>query len=223
MKARFAPYPFPGWGRFLLLLVIQFSLTGVVEAQRKCGWDQAVSDAIARHPELRARWEELQAGPRLSLGLLNANRLNAGPVTIPVVVHIVLTNPSQVTDSAVLSQIAVLNRDYNASNPDTSQVPGSFKPLVGNMQMNFCLARRDPQGNPTTGIVRVVTSQTEFSINNACQGVKHASSGGSDAWNDSSYLNIWVCNMQAGFLGVTTPSGMYPDDEQGVVIQYTAF
>ncbi len=222
MKARLTP-PLTKPGRFLLVLILLFPLARMAPAQRKCGWDQAVSDAIARHPELRAQWEELQTGPRLSLRLLQATRLSAGPVTIPVVVHIVLQNPSLVTDSEVRSQIAVLNRDYNAANPDTAEIPGPFKPLLGEMQMDFCLARRDPQGNPTQGIVRVATSQSQFSVTNACQGVKHQGSGGSDAWNDSSYLNIWVCNLESGYLGVTTPPGMYPEDEQGVVIQYTAF
>jgi hypothetical protein len=150
-------------------------------------------------------------------------RISGAPVTIPVVVHIVLQNPTSVSDSAVLSQIAVLDRDYGAANPDTAEIPPPFKPRLGDMQMSFCLARRDPSGNPSTGIVRVTTRQSQFSVNNAASAVKYDSTGGSNAWNDSSYLNIWVCNLESGYLGVTTPPGLYPDQEQGVVIQYTAF
>ena len=98
-------------------------------------------------------------------------------------------------------------------------IPSTFSSLVADAEINFCLANRDPNGNATTGIVRVQTSQTSFSTND---GMKSASSGGSNAWPTNQYLNIWVCNMSGGILGYAQfPGGAAATD--GVVIGYTCF
>lgn len=215
-----------------------FIISGIVQAQeRKCATAEAVKAAILKNPKLQQKLEEIESKAyddryrlrgRLSVNLTPRNPLanndrSAAVVTIPVVVHIVLTDPSVVTDAQVLSQIKVLNEDYSASNADTAKIPAVWKPLIGNTQMQFCLARRTPEGDPATGIVRVATNQSSFDVTNAGASVKHASSGGDDAWDTQKYLNIWVCNLIGGALGVATPPGIFPDNEQGIVIQYTAF
>lgn len=224
----YGPVRFPGrppryFMTFLACCGLLFS--HFAYSQRKSGWDKAVADALKKNPALLTRWLDLERGRTLgpAQARLRGQYRQTGTVVIPIVVHIVLQNPSLVSDSAVFSQIAVLNRDYTASDPDTSDVPQVWKPIIGNAQMEFCLAQRDPQDDPSTGILRVTTPVGTFSINNACSDVKHAATGGSDAWADSEYLNIWVCNLESGYLGVTTPYGLYPDNEQGVVIQYNAF
>lgn len=146
-------------------------------------------------------------------------------VTIPVVVHIVLPDPSIVTNAQVLSQIAVLNADYTGGNADTSQLPAEWKQLLGDMSVQFCLAQRTPGGDPSSGIVRVTTTHGPFNGGtDAGAQVKYASNGGSDAWDPEKYLNIWVCHLAGNLLGVATlPDGSFPAAEQGVVILYTAF
>lgn len=199
---------------------------GAVMAQRKCGTPEAIAQALAKNPALIRKMENFNRlaekyAPQRIPG--NINRSPGNIISIPVVVHIVLPDPSVVSDAQVASQIAEINTDYSAANADTSRVPTVWKSLVGDMQMQFCLAAQTPEGDPSNGIIRVKTTRTQFSINNACSDVKHASTGGSDIWNSAEYLNIWVCNLEGNYLGVTTPPGLYPDDEQGVVIQYNAF
>lgn len=146
-------------------------------------------------------------------------------INIPVVVHIVLDDPSLVTDAQILSQIAVLNSDYNAANADVSQVPPVWQPLIGNTKINFCLAQRTPGNEPTNGIVRVKTAQgRSFDISNGSPDAKYNSTGGSDAWDTQKYLNIWVTRLSGNYLGVAAPPGNgYPAEQEGVVILYTAF
>ncbi len=144
-------------------------------------------------------------------------------VTIPVVVHIVLDNPASVTDAQVQSQIAALNLDYTASNTDISKVPDVWKPIIGNMNINFCLAQRTPDGEPTSGIVRVASSRT-FDITNGAPDVKYDDTGGSNAWDSRKYLNIWVTRLSSGYLGVAAPTGSgFQPEQEGVVIAYNAF
>lgn len=212
--------------QILLFLFIVFSGFSIpVSGQRKCGFDKAIRDAVSRNPELLLRLEKIEKGLSLPPSVPKSLRMDSisGIVTIPVVVHIVLPDPNAVTDSQVYSQITVLDSDYTVSDPDTSLVPGVWKPIIGNMKLEFCLAQRTPDGRPSNGIDRVVTNQTTFSVNNAASDVKHISTGGADSWGDQDYLNIWVCELSSGYLGVTTLPGLYPDDEQGVVIEYHAF
>ncbi|MCL6523188.1 MAG: choice-of-anchor J domain-containing protein [Thermoflavifilum sp.] len=202
--------------------------SSIAWSQRKCGFDLAIRQALQKNPQLIKKAQAIEAAMQAYMQRPHLLRTDSSAypdttVVIPVVVHIVLPDPTQVTDTQVFSQINVLNQDYHATNPDTAKVPAVWKPILGHVKFEYVLAKRTPTGLPTNGIDRVQTSVTTFSINNACSQVKHASSGGANAWDTKSYLNIWVCNLPQGYLGVTTPPGLYPADEDGVVITTKAF
>lgn len=199
------------------------------KAQRTCATADVIQQKIKDNPRLL---QQLQATENRMVQGQTQRRFNSmlrstaanKTVTIPVVVHIVLENPDLVTDEQVMSQIAVLNQDFSATNANIHQVPAVWQPLIGDAQIQFCLAQRTPEDDPTSGIVRVKTSRTQFSITNSAPDVKHKNTGGADAWNTDQYLNIWVCKLDANNLGVATaPNSGFPADEDGVVILYTAF
>jgi hypothetical protein len=200
-----------------------------VQAQRTCATEDAIRNKIREFPYLQLQRDAIERQMVSGVHLRKQQqqlRITAGPtVTIPVVVHIVLPNPSLVTDEQVYSQIAVLNEDYTGSNPDTSAVPAAWKELIGNSGINFCLAQRTPDGDPSTGIVRVATTHGAFDASTySAYEAKYTATGGSDAWDASRYLNIWVCDLSSGYLGVATPpDNTFPNAEQGVVVLYTAF
>lgn len=141
-------------------------------------------------------------------------------VRIPVVVHVVWQTESQdISDQQVLSQLAALNQDFRASNPDTDRVPEVWRPLVADARLEFALASVDPDGAPTAGIVRSRTTVPAFGPDDA---VKHAATGGSDAWPADRYLNIWVCQLAGGLLGYAQfPGG--PAETDGIVVLHTGF
>jgi len=158
--------------------------------------------------------------------------------TIPVVVHIVYNDPSEnLEDSVIFNQIEVLNQSFRRTNPDTVNMRPVFDPIVGDAYIEFELAQIDPNGQPTTGITRTSTTQTSFLGVGGfpAEGVKSSTDGGIDPWDQSHYLNIWVCNMSfAGtpfILGYATPPnnlshwppGSADNMSDGVVIQYEAF
>ncbi|MEO8151401.1 MAG: T9SS type A sorting domain-containing protein [Bacteroidia bacterium] len=177
-------------------------------------WQKSLDPTIeARMIADEAQLQQLIANP----DLLKTTTI----VTIPVVVHVVYNSAVQnISDVLIQSQIDILNEDYNAMNSDVAKVPPYFKSRIGNSEVKFCLASRDPSGNPTNGIVRVSTSTTSFSTNN---NVKHTNLGGHDAWPMASYLNIWVCNLGGSLLGYAQfPNGGSAAND-GVVILYDAF
>ena len=148
-------------------------------------------------------------------------RTAGGVITVPVVVHVVYrTSTQNISDAQILSQIDVLNEDFRAMNADFSSVPTAFQSAAADAQIEFCMAVRDPQGNPTNGITRTSTTVNSFSTNN---NVKYASSGGVDAWPRDSYLNLWVCNLGGGLLGYSQFPGTGLAATDGVVCGYNFF
>lgn len=141
-------------------------------------------------------------------------------VTIPVVFHMLYNDTSQYLDDAVIqSQLDVINEDYRRTNPDSGQTPLVFRAVAADCEIEFCLAKRTPSGQPTTGIIHKFTSDTAFSNYDE---TKLSSSGGDDAWDATKYLNIWVAAFtNQNFLGLGTFPGGDPQYD-GVVINYKA-
>ncbi len=127
----------------------------------------------------------------------------SGPLyTIPVVVHIVHTggavgsiyNP---TDAQVQGAIDYLNAVYNGTWPGTTG--------AGDLQIQFVLAKRDPNCNPTTGIDRTDGSGIANYVSGGV--IPQGSSGpGTDEvniknlirWDPTQYYNIWIVNKILG-------------------------
>ncbi len=201
-------------------ILLFFSLIPILSiAQRNCHTMDNHERLLQEDAHYFERLEKIEqfTNYAISSGKVNQNK---AVITIPVVVHVVYNTSAQnVSDAQIQSQLNVLNQDFRKLNSDLNLVPSTFSSLVADAEINFCLANRDPNGNATTGIVRVQTSQTSFSTND---GVKYASSGGSNAWPSNQYLNLWVCNMSGGILGYAQfPGGASATD--GVVIGYTCF
>lgn len=208
------------FGFILLVFILFLSFPGY--AQRTCATPQAIEDAAIKYPARTALYRQLRQQP-VNRGEIQKFSRGGAVVVVPVVVHVVLKDPGQVSDAQIQSQINVLNTDYTAENADSTRIPAVWKSLFGDMRVEFCLAERTPDGNPTNGIDRVKTNVSTFSITDAVSRVKHAATGGADAWDTRKYMNIWICNLENGTLGVGTPPGLYPDGEDGIVIQYNAF
>lgn len=144
-------------------------------------------------------------------------------VKIPVVVHVVWNTEEQnISDAQIQSQIDVLNRDFRATNKDKTKVPSPWKDLVADARIEFHLAKKDPDGNPTTGITRTHTTKKSFHYKRFDQPVKSKATEGADPWPTDRYLNIWVCQLSGGLLGYAQFPGMPPETD-GVVILHTAF
>ncbi len=141
-------------------------------------------------------------------------------IVVPVVVHVLYnTNDQNISNQQVLSQITALNNDYRRLNADTVNTPVPFKSVAADARIKFCLARVDPQGIATSGIIHKYTKQTQFLADDE---MKFSASGGDDAWDATRYLNIWVCNLFGRTLGYAVLPGS-PAERDGVVIQYGCF
>jgi Pregnancy-associated plasma protein-A/Secretion system C-terminal sorting domain len=145
-----------------------------------------------------------------------------GPVTIPVVMHIVLPNPYSVTDANCQYVIDRLNSDFSGFNPDSTNAV-AFYPIRGHSLIRFCLAKRDPAGNATNGVERRI-SATASNTSTTNDPIKNSTLGGLDSWNNLLYYNIWVGNFTTnGLLGYSNSIGPGPTSQDGYVSNYTTF
>ncbi len=151
------------------------------------------------------------------------NNFRTTLVTIPVVAHVVYKNATEnVPDAQIQSQIDALNEVFRLANADASTIPLPFQSLATDVLIEFTLAQRDPNCNPTNGITRTLTTVPSFPVGNT---VKHVSSGGADAWPSDEYLNMWICDISGGVAGFATfPAdlALYPTDD-GIVMDYAYF
>lgn len=163
-----------------------------------------------------SRAKIIEADRILSQHLANNVANSRSEITIPVVVHIVWQKQEEnLSDAIILSQIAASSRDYNAENIDIEETPDEFKPFLGKTGIHFCLAAIDPQGNASTGIVRVHTNKANIGLS---EDVFFNSNGGSDAWDTQKYLNIWVASTGNEISGLGTYPNQSLPEKTGVII-----
>ena len=206
---------------FLSLLVLVVSFTSFAQNAtdpRNCGSMEHLNMLLQQDPTLADRMQQIEQFTQDYISTHPANQERA-VITIPVVFHIVYNTTAQnISDAKCQAQLNQLNLDFARLNTDASNTPAAFQSLGANTQIQFCFAQRDPSGNATTGIERRSTTTTSFSSNNA---IKYYANGGLNAWNASSYLNIWSGNLSGGLLGYAQfPGG--PAATDGVVLLYSS-
>lgn len=225
--------PFRSPFRYFAYCAILFALFDNLPAlaQDRCGTLEYGSKLLQqrRVRETPEQFEQWLRARRVSRDG-TANRPKAAPYQIPVVVHIIhngeaVGNGTNISVAQIQSQITALNRDYQRENADKGSTPPDFLPVAGDLDIEFVLAKQDPEGLATTGIVRVNGHKTQWSINDNYQ-LKSLS-----YWPSEDYLNLWVCNITdylgyAQFPESTLPGIENPSDNaktDGVVIAYNAF
>ncbi|HAA12911.1 MAG TPA: Pregnancy-associated plasma protein-A, partial [Cytophagales bacterium] len=152
-------------------------------------------------------------------------------VELPVVVHVVHNGERigfgpNISEDQILSQIEVLNEDFRRQNINQEDTNPLFQDLAADLEIQFRLARRDPEGLPTNGIVRIQGSQVsyDFPDNVTLKEVSY--------WPSDKYINLWVAPLDGNFIGwaqfpQSTLDGLEEVSENpltdGVVIDYQYF
>ena len=193
---------------------------GSVITRRACGSMEVLQAQLAADPAQGQRMAAIEAHAQRLMSNPALARTAAGTVIIPVVVHVLYNTAAQnISDAQVQSQLDVLNEDFRKLNSDVSKTPAQFAGLAADANVQFVLAKRDPAGVATSGIIHKQTKTASWSTNDA---VKNSKRGGDNPWDATKYLNLWACNLGQGLLGYAQfPGGSASTD--GVVILYSAF
>lgn len=165
----------------------------------RCSANEYEDYLRAKFPE-RMNTEQFEAwlAPLIEKAKMNKSQ-NGNIITIPVVVHVIHSGQNvgvapNITDAQVLSQITVMNNDFRRM----AATPGFNSSLVGaDTEIQFALAKVDPNGNPTNGVDRLNLCQdywSQFHINSV---VKPQT-----IWDPTKYMNMWSVDFaRNGLLG----------------------
>lgn len=129
--------------------------------------------------------------------------------TIPVVFHVLHMNGSEnISDAQILDAVERMNEDFNKQNNNWNQVQSEFLSIVADIQVEFKLAKKKPNGDCFKGITRTETGTTfDDSGNDQVQAVQQAHGN----FPGNMYLNIFVVANAGGAAGYTT----YPSNWSG--------
>jgi len=146
-------------------------------------------------------------------------------VRIPVVVHVIhngtaLGDGANISDAQVMSQIQVLNEDYRKMAGTRGE---NSDPVGADSNIEFFLAREDPDCNPTTGIERLDLSNISTTWDGPPNGNIETILKPMTIWDPSRYLNMWTVTLDDNdLLGYAQfPGG--PPETDGVVMGYQYF
>lgn len=205
----------------LLLFTLLFTTTLLLDAQQRCG-------TIAPEPELFERWIKQKSVEKARRAPTDQHAV-AAVYQIPIVVHIIEPTSGgtlAISDERIARQIDILNEDFGRTNADASNTPAIFLPVAADTEIQFVLAKQDPAGNPTSGIVRVRGTKDIYSAT-ANQELLRSES----YWPPEHYLNIHVADFNV-FLGfasfpITDLEGVNNTDDDytwdGVFVDYQYF
>ncbi len=144
--------------------------------------------------------QTFRASNNPAIAPLSVGSPEQGEYIIPVVFHIYGANHNCnsggacVPDSVVQDALRRTNEDFQGLNNLDGPIAAQFRAIRQNMNVEFVLARTDPWGNPTNGIVRhgEASGYGNYEApNDAARAAKNAEISG-DAWDNYRYMNIYI-------------------------------
>ena len=176
-----------------------------LKREHRCASHTHDLNSLHEHPELKETRREIEAFTAKFVSEYGTKAQTRSVITVPVVIHVLYKTTAQnISDAQIQSQLKVLNDDFRKLNADATNAPAAFKPLAADVEINFVLAKQDPSGNATTGVVRKTTTKTSFADDGT---IYQNSTGGSNIWDAKRYLNIYVCNMAKPLGFASYPGG----------------
>ena len=130
---------------------------------------------------------------------------------IPVVFHVLHNNGIEnISDEQIFDALTILNRDYRLLNADANNVQSAFAGMPADIEVEFLLATKAPNGACFKGITRTMNAISYDGSDGGNQ--VDAIVAGNDVfqgnWAGNKYLNIFICGDIGGAAGYTTkPSG----------------
>jgi PKD repeat protein len=130
---------------------------------------------------------------------------------IPVVFHVLHNGGVEnISDEQIYDCLDLLNRDYRLLNQDANNVHAEFQGMPADIEVEFLLATKAPNGQCFKGITRTLSPMSYQGQDGGDQVA--AIVAGNDVfnatWPGNKYLNVFICGDIGGAAGYTTkPSG----------------
>ena len=166
-----------------------------------------VMNKLKKNPEFLRQFTESQ----LELKKIEDQLANGEPMrviyNIPLVFHVIHNGGVEnISSDQIRDAVAILNRDFRLQNADANTVQSTFSGMPADIEIEFQLATKAPNGQCFSGITRTQSPLTNSGANG--QNQVSAIIAGNDVyngtWPGNKYLNIFVVNDADGAAGYTT-------------------
>lgn len=169
-------------------------------------------EELRKNPTIRQQLDaskaELEAFTQQFIANEYDPNARAAIYTIPVVFHVLHTGGDEnISDEQIYDAVARINEDFNKMNNNWMNVNPAFLPIVADVQVEFKLAKKKPNGECFKGITRTFTAAAWGSGTEQAQAVQTAHGN----FQSNRYLNIFVVPYANGAAGYTN----YPNNWGG--------
>ena len=194
-----------------------------ISAQNWCGTVEHQQSLIENQPEKAALLQEkMEQFNRLQRENSQNGIKNNNDHIVPVVFHVIHEGGSEnISFAQIEDQMRILNEDFARLNPDTTNTPAIFAQNSGDTNIEFRLAKIDPDGNCTQGVTRTYSNLTNGARNNVKELIQ---------WDPTRYMNVWVVktiesfsddgNIVLGFAQFPTDLNSDPETD-GIVLRHS--
>ena len=200
--------------RVLNLAILLLSFTALqAQETMSCATYEMTEQYWEKHPEYRDMALKQEAALKnMDVKSLVREYAKTGQhLIIPVVFHIIHDNGSEnISDEQVISAVKDLNMRFRKENADTANVVAPFNSIIADIQIEFRLATKDPNGQCTNGILRYKDARTHSAGDEVKAGRQ---------WDAYRYLNIYtVRRIASGAGGYSYIPGTVGPDADGIVM-----
>ena len=176
----------------LLLSTLTFCTTDTIAQQAEpamCRASEEINTYYNQHIEAAAEQQANELFTQQHIQSLQLSKSSSvDTYRIAVVFHVYGTNQggNTVNNTVIETAIKRLNDDFHGLNSDYNQVHSQFMPVRSKKNIKFYLAKKDPNGNPTTGVLYYPTT---YGYGN---GSGYDAQIAADAWDNYKYINVYV-------------------------------
>ena len=182
-----------------LLLEIHFGKT-----QTPCSFEATVERMKAHNPNIESELSENEVYIKQFINQLKAEGQLKGQTDfqIPVVLHVFhIGEDGKIDMDQAHSGLKVLNDDFNGRNEGWNSIDPVFDSIKSSINIEFCLATIDPEGNPTTGVNYY---EDEAAFYNDGDVFRYA-------WDNFKYFNVFMPKYVFGEPSNFTAYAYYPN------------
>lgn len=159
---------------------------------------------LMQNPEFAAMYEQ----DKIAFEKAKNKAIPKGVVyKIPIVFHVLHNNGVEnISDEQIYDALAILNRDFRKQNADTANVHPDFDGMPSDVEVEFVLATKAPNGACFKGITRTMSPLSYDGADGNAQvtAIRNGNDVYQNSWPGNKYLNVFICGEIGGAAGYTT-------------------
>ncbi|GEM_PF-3499584 len=116
---------------------------------------------------------------------------------MPIVFHIVSTDPELITDEIIFEQLDILNKAFRRNNKTSDNVPLEFAHLRADTGIEFCFTTQTPSGETKISITRTKVSKPYFDWQSDALSEQNALFNAAPLWPTNNFINIYISYFES--------------------------